>query len=187
MVSQTAIQRIDKYLYEIPKSYRDDMRVSARFYADPVLLEHMLGDKSLEFIYFPWVHWPETMLTYLKEDRILFPCDLFSSHLATSDLYVTDEGQIYEASKRFYAEIMMPFRTNIQKSWDKLDDYQIDIIAPSHGPLHHRPEFIRQAYHEWVFSEPKNTVVLPYISMHGSTRLMVEYFVGALIERGVTV
>ena len=146
-----------------------------------------LGDRNLEFIHFPWVHWPETMLTYLKEDRILFPCDLFGSHLATSDLYVTDEGQVYEAAKRYYAEIMMPFRTNIQKSWGKLDNYKIDIIAPSHGPMYGKPEFIMQAYNSWIFDEPKNTVVLPYISMHGSTRLMVEYLVGALVHRGVTV
>jgi flavorubredoxin len=146
-----------------------------------------LGGKTLEFIHFPWVHWPETMLSYLREDRILFPCDFFGAHLATSDIYVTDEGQAYESAKRYYAEIMMPFRTNIQKSWNKLDGYTIDIIAPSHGPLHKKPQFIMGAYKDWVFSEPKNTVVLPYISMHGSTRLMVNHLVEALIENGVTV
>jgi flavorubredoxin len=146
-----------------------------------------LGGKTLEFIHFPWVHWPETMLSYLKEDKILFSCDLFGAHLATSDLYVTDEGQAYESAKRYYAEIMMPFRTNIQKSWDKLDEYPMNIIAPSHGPLHKKPEFITGAYKDWVFSEPKNTVVLPYISMHGSTRLMVNHLVAALIDKGVTV
>jgi flavorubredoxin len=146
-----------------------------------------LGDRTLEFIHAPWVHWPETMLTYLREDKILFPCDFFGSHLATTDLYVTDEGQVYEAAKRYYAEIMMPFRTTIQKNLEKVKDYAIDIIAPSHGPMHDRPEFILKAYHSWAFDEPKNIVVLPYISMHGSTRKMVEYFVGALAQRGVTV
>ncbi|MFC1948733.1 FprA family A-type flavoprotein [Chloroflexota bacterium] len=146
-----------------------------------------LGDRTLEFIHAPWVHWPETMLTYLKEDRILFPCDFFGSHLATSDLYVTDEGQVYEASKRYYAEIMMPFRTTIQKNLDKIKDYKIDIIAPSHGPMHDRPEFIISAYRSWAFDEPKNIVVLPYVSMHNSTRRMVEHFVEALIDRGITV
>jgi len=146
-----------------------------------------LGDKTLEFIYAPWVHWPETMLTYLREDRILFPCDLFGSHLASTDLYVADEGQVYEAAKRYYAEIMMPFRTSIEKHLEKLSSYQIDIIAPSHGPLHNRPSFIMEAYRSWVSGPLKNVVVLPYISMHGSTRAMVEYFVGALIEKGVGV
>ena len=146
-----------------------------------------LGDRTLEFIHAPWVHWPETMLTYLREDKILFPCDFFGSHLATSDLYVTDGGQVYEAAKRYYAEIMMPFRTNIQKNLEKIRDYAIDIIAPSHGPVHDKPEFILKAYHSWAFDEPKNIVILPYISMHGSTRKMVEYLVEALVQRGVTV
>ncbi len=88
-----------------------------------------LGDRTLEFIHYPWVHWPDTMLSYLREDKILFPCDFFGSHLATSNMYVTDEGRAYESAKRYYAEIMMPFRTNIQRQWDKLADYDIQIIA----------------------------------------------------------
>ena len=146
-----------------------------------------LGDKTLEFIHAPWVHWPETMLTYLREDRILFPCDLFGSHLATTDMYVADEGRVYEAAKRYFAEIMMPFRTSIEKHLEKLSSYKIDVIAPSHGPLHDKPSFILEAYRSWVSGPPKNIVVLPYISMHGSTQKMVEYFVGALAGRGVTV
>jgi flavorubredoxin len=146
-----------------------------------------LGDKTLEFIYAPWVHWPETMLTYLREDRILFPCDLFGSHLATTDSYVSDEGQVYEAAKRYYAEIMMPFHTIIEKHLEKLNSYKIDVIAPSHGPMYDKPSFILEAYRSWVFGPLKNIVVLPYISMHGSTQKMVEYFVGTLANRGVTV
>ena len=146
-----------------------------------------LGDKTLEFIHAPWVHWPETMLTYLREDKILFPCDLFGSHLATTDLYIADEGQVYEAAKRYFAEIMMPFRTSIEKHLEKLNSYKIDIIAPSHGPMYDKPSFIMEAYRSWVSGPPKNIVVLPYISMHGSTQKMVEYFVGALVDRGVAV
>ncbi len=146
-----------------------------------------LGKRTLEFIHAPWVHWPETMLTYLREEKILFSCDFFGSHLATSDLFVVDEEQVYEAAKRYYAEIMMPFRTSIQKNLEAVKSYTIDIIAPSHGPLYDRPEFIIKAYRSWAFDEPKNIVVLPYISMHGSTRKMVEHFVGALVQRGVTV
>jgi len=146
-----------------------------------------LGDKTLEFIHAPWVHWPETMLTYLREDKILFPCDLFGSHLATTDLYVTDEGQVYEAAKRYFAEIMMPFRTSIEKHLEKLNTYKLDIIAPSHGPIYNKPSFITEAYRNWVFGPLRNIVVLPYISMHGSTQKMVEHFVGALVDKGVTV
>jgi len=61
------------------------------------------------------------------------------------------------------------------------------MIAPSHGPIHDKPDFIFEAYRDWVYSPPKNIVLLPYISMHGSTKKMVEYFVDALVERGITV
>jgi flavorubredoxin len=146
-----------------------------------------LGGRTLEFIHAPWVHWPETMLTYLREDKILFPCDFFGSHIATTDMFVRDAGQEYEAAKRYWAEIMMPFRLQIQKNLEKIKDYKIDIIAPSHGPLHDKPQYIIDAYHSWAYDEPGNIVVLPYISMHGSTRAMVAYLVEALARRGVTV
>jgi len=146
-----------------------------------------LGDKTLEFIHAPWVHWPETMLTYLRDDRILFPCDFFGAHLATSELYVTDRDQLYESAKRYYAEIMMPFRAVIQNNLQKIKDYKIDVIAPSHGPVHDKPEYILEAYRSWAYDEPKNIVILPYVSMHGSTAKMVNYFTGALMDRGVSV
>ncbi len=146
-----------------------------------------LGNKTLKFIHTPWVHWPETMVTYLQEDHILFTCDFFGSHLATTDLYVTDEARVYEAAKRYYAEIMMPFRKIIQKNLEKIKDHEIDLIAPSHGPIYDRPTFIIDAYRDWVSDVPKNVVVLPYISMHGSTEKMVTYLVSALAEKGVTV
>jgi len=100
-----------------------------------------LGDKTLQFIYLPWVHWPETMGTYLKEDKILFPCDFFGAHLATSSLFVDDEAAVYESAKRYYAEIMMPFRRQINNNLAKLESIEIEIIAPSHGPVHNRPSW----------------------------------------------
>ncbi len=146
-----------------------------------------LGDKTLQFIYLPWVHWPETFATYLQEDKILFSCDFFGSHLATSSLFVDDEAIVYEAAKRYYAEIMMPFRRQINTNMAKLESMEIDIIAPSHGPVHNRPNFIVDAYRDWASDAVKNEVVLPYVSMHGSTAKMVSYFTDALIDRGIKV
>jgi len=145
-----------------------------------------LGDLTLKFVYLPWVHWPETIVTYVPQEKLLFSCDFFGSHLATSDVYA-DEGRVYEPAKRYYAEIMMPFRAIIEKNLEKLQAYKIKTIAPSHGPLYANPQFIMEAYREWVSGVPKNKVVLPYVSMHDSTRRMVEHLVSALVERGVAV
>jgi flavorubredoxin len=147
----------------------------------------LLGNKTLEFIFCPWVHWPETMITYLPEDKILFTCDFFGSHLATSELFATDKALIYEAAKRYYAEIMMPFRIPIQKNIEKIQDLQIDIIAPSHGPLYNQPSVILDAYREWISDMVKNEVVIGYVSMHDSTHKMVEYLVDILIQQGIRV
>ena len=149
--------------------------------------EISLGDKTLRFIYTPWVHWPETMVTYLVEDEILFSCDFFGSHLATADLYLTDEGIVYEAAKRYFAEIMMPFRKIIKRNLKKISNLKIKLICPSHGPIYNKPDFILKAYEDWIADKPKNVVVIPYVSMHGSTKKMVEYLVSALIKEGITV
>ncbi len=149
--------------------------------------EIALGGKTLKFIYTPWVHWPETMVTYLKEDRILFSCDFFASHLATTEMFVRDEPQAYKAAKRFFAEIMMPFRPVVAKNLDKLEPYAIDMIAPSHGQIYDNPAFIVDAYRKWVGSEPHNLVCIPYVTMHGSTHIMVEHLTDQLVSRGVVV
>jgi len=146
-----------------------------------------LGDKTLEFIHAPWVHWPETMVAYLKEDKILFSCDFFGSHIPTTDLYASDEARVYEAAKRYYAEIMMPFRNVIKKNLERIASYDIAIIAPSHGPIYPRPSFIIDAYKDWVEGPLKNLVVLPYISMHNSTKQMVDFLISSLVEKGVSV
>jgi flavorubredoxin len=146
-----------------------------------------LGDKTLEFIHTPWVHWPETMVTYLREDKILFSCDFFGSHIATSDLFVMDQGRVHEAAKRYFAEIMMPFRSIIAKNMEKLKGYDIQMIAPSHGQIYDRPAWIMEAYQDWVAGDPHNLVVLPFVSMHGSTRKMVDHLTAALVERGIRV
>ncbi len=149
--------------------------------------ELSLGNKTLKFIFTPWVHWPETMVTYLIEDKILFSCDFFGSHYATSSLFAREGEKLLEDAKRYYAEIMMPFRNVIVKNIEKIADLNIDIIAPSHGPLYRKPSFIINAYKEWISDDVKNEVIIPYVSMHGSTEKMVEYFIDLLVDRGIEV
>ncbi len=143
-----------------------------------------LGDKTLQFIMAPWVHWPETMLTYLIENKILFPCDLFGSHLAVSNIF-SENGKLYNAAKRYYAEIMMPFRNKIRQHMEKISKFDIKMIAPSHGPIYKNPEFILNAYRDWISDDVKNEAVIAYVSMHGSVEKMVEHFIDSLTKQGV--
>ena len=149
--------------------------------------EISLGDKTLKFFITPWVHWPETMVTYLIEDRILFSCDFFGSHLATSELFAEQGEELLRSAKRYYAEIMMPFRANIKKNMEKISSLDMEMIAPSHGPIYKNPDFIISAYEDWISDRVKNKVVVFYVSMHGSTENMVMHFVDLLMERGIPV
>jgi len=149
--------------------------------------EISLGNKTLTFMMSPWVHWPDTMFTYVPEDKIIFTTDFMGSHLATSDLFVTNEGLVYEAAKRYFAEIMMPFRTHVQKYTKQLKNMDIEIIATSHGPLYDNPQFILDAYADWSSDEVKGEVIVPYVSMYNSTGMMVDYFTNKLIEKGIKV
>ncbi len=146
-----------------------------------------LGDKTIEFVFTPWVHWPETFCSYLPENKILFSCDFFGTHMASSDLFVQDQAEVYKSAKRYFAEIMMPFRTAIAGNIKKISKLNIEIIAPSHGCLYDRPGFIVDAYKEWISDEVKNEVVVAFASMHGSTKAMTNCLVDALIDRGISV
>ena len=146
-----------------------------------------LGGRSLRFIHFPWVHWPETMLTSCPEARTLFPCDLFGSHLATNELVVADPGELIPAARLYYAQIMMPFRRQIAKRLNRVEELELDRICPSHGPVHGDPAATLDAYRGWVGDGVRNTVVLPFISMHESTRIMVDMLIDALTDRGIKV
>jgi flavorubredoxin len=146
-----------------------------------------LGGRTLQFIFAPWVHWPETMFTHLREDKILFTCDFLGSHRATSDLFSTDEHATYLAAKRYYAEIMVPYRAKLGAYLDKIEALAPDMIAPSHGPVHNRPRFIIDAHREWIADKPKNVALVAYVSMHGSTKMLADRLVNSLIAAGVGV
>ena len=149
--------------------------------------ELSLGNKTLKFMTTPWVHWPDTMLAYCKEDKTLFSCDLFSSHYATSELFLTNFAEGEVLAKRFFAEIMMPFRPSIRDYLDRLAALDIEIIAPGHGPCIKPASHIISLYQTWASDETENLVVIPYVSMHGSVARMVQHFADVLIENGIRV
>lgn len=145
-----------------------------------------LGGLTLEFIMAPWVHWPETQFTWLAQERVLFTCDFLGSHLATSSLF-SDRDEVLPGARRYYAEIMMPFRTSQPKYLDRIESLSPEFICTSHGPVHKKPFFIMDAYREWSSDKVKNIVVLPWVSMHGSTEAMAGHLIDSLIARGVDV
>lgn len=144
-----------------------------------------LGNKTLQFVMAAWVHWPETQFTYLQEDEILFTCDFLGGHVTSSELFVEDETLSYKEAKLYYADILMPFRKNIKGIFKKIENIKVGMVAPSHGQVWKNPEFIINAYKNWISDDVKNLVVIPYVSTHDTVSKMVDYFVDALTDRGV--
>ncbi len=149
-----------------------------------------LGDKTLQFHLTPFVHWPDTMFTYVVEDKFLFTCDYLGAHYTfkEGEFYAPETTEYIQGAKRYYAEIMMPFRTHCQKYVTKIEEeIKPEIVAPSHGGVYKNPKFILNAYKTWASDVPKNKVVIPYVSMYGSVKAMAEYLAKKLEGLGVEV
>jgi flavorubredoxin len=145
-----------------------------------------LGGKTLRFIEAPMLHWPETMFTYLQEDKILFPCDFFGAHLAEG-VYDDEVEDLLVHAQRYFGEIMMPFRTMEQKALEKIRDLEIGIIAPSHGPIHRNVERILNAYKRWVNGETKRKAIIVYVTMWNSTEKMIKVMADTLAAEGIEI
>ncbi len=143
-----------------------------------------LGDKTLKFIEAPMLHWPETMFTYLQEDKILFPCDFFGSHSA-GGMYDDELDDLLVYAQRYFGEIMMPFRSMGQKAMEKIKNLEIKMIAPSHGPVHRNPDRILNAYRKWVNGETKRKAIVVYVTMWRSTEKMIKSVVETLASEGI--
>lgn len=146
-----------------------------------------LGDKTLKFILAPWVHWPDTMFTYIKEDKMLFTCDFLGAHYTSYELYSDNSPALEASAKRYYAEIMMPFRTFAAKYVQLIKSMEIDMILPSHGPIYKDFQFIVDLYEDWTSDKVDNLVVIPYVSMYDSTKLLAEHLTKSLKDKGINV
>lgn len=149
--------------------------------------ELSLGDKTLKFILAPWVHWPDTMFTYIKEDKMLFTCDFLGAHYTSFDLYADNSIELECSAKRYYAEIMMPFRTFAAKYIKLIKSMDVDMVLPSHGPIYKDPAFIIDLYENWTSGSVDNLVIMPYVSMYDSTKMMAEYLAKSLRDKGINI
>ncbi|MBO8430505.1 FprA family A-type flavoprotein [Spirochaetes bacterium] len=149
--------------------------------------ELSLGDKTLRFMIAPGVHWPDTMFTYLVEDNLLCTCDFLGAHYTfkEDEIFAPDSKELEHSAKRYYTEIMMPFRGVCKKYTQQVKDLNPDMILPSHGPIYKNPKFILDLYADWTADEGKNLVLLPYVSMYGSTEEMIDYLVEKLNAKGI--
>ena len=148
-----------------------------------------LGGKTLKFVDAPWLHWPETIFTYLEEDKILFPCDFFGSHLAVGEFYADEYGNenTLDMAKLYFAEIMMPFRKPGQTAIEKVKKLGPKMIAPSHGMIWREPKIILDEYAKWTSEKFQRKVMIVYVSMWGSTEKMVLALRDALVKKDITV
>jgi flavorubredoxin len=140
-----------------------------------------LGGKTLSFIPAPFLHWPDSIYTYLEEDKILFTCDSFGAHYAHDAILlstVTAKDDYKKALKYYYDMIFGPFKQHMLNAIAKIEDLDIDVIANGHGPvLDENPMEIVQLSKEWSTEHnpnPKKTIIVPYVSAYGYTRAMAE-------------
>ena len=150
-----------------------------------------LGGKKLTFKLTPYMHWPDTMMEYLHEDKILFSCDGFATHL-TADTIFDDEltEDMDEDFWYYYDAIMRPFTGYIRRNLPKLDAFDIKMIAPSHGPmLRKNPVAYIDKYKEWTADKTEgiNHITVFYASNYGNTQRLATMLTDCLEKDGFEV
>jgi anaerobic nitric oxide reductase flavorubredoxin len=149
-----------------------------------------LGKRKLAFIPTPMLHWPDSMCTYLVEDKLLFSMDAFGQHIATSQRFddEVDMSVVMQEASKYYANILMPFGDLIVKAVNKLGGVKIDMIAPSHGIIwrSHIKDIV-ESYAKWGKGETAAKALVIYDTMWGSTQKMALAIVNGIVGEGVDV
>ncbi len=148
--------------------------------------ELSLGNKTLQFMIAPGVHWPDTMFTYIKEDNIICTCDFLGAHYIFDDVFAVPCDDLEKSAKKYFAEIMMPFSFVCRRYVKQIRDLNVEMVLPSHGPVHKNPDYILNLYEDWAGEKGKNLVLLPYVSMYNSTEEMIDYLAKKLNEKGIS-
>lgn len=153
------------------------------------LKELSLGKNTLKFISSPNLHWPDTMFTYVEEKNVLFTCDVMGSHYCPEGSVIDKyEDDYYKEMKYYFEVIMGPFKRFVNMGLDRIKDLKIDVVAPSHGPVHlHDIEKSIELYRQWAKEEPigEKMVQVLYITAYGNTGKMAEYIAKKINEKGI--
>lgn len=136
-----------------------------------------LGGKTLKFISAPLLHWPDTIYTYVPEEKLLITCDSFGCHYSSEKIFndlIEDKEKYMDALKYYFDCIMGPFKPYVLKACDKIENLPIDIICPGHGPiLRDNPKKIVELYKNWSIDEDifkKKEITICYVSAYGYTK-----------------
>ncbi|MEM1576704.1 MAG: FprA family A-type flavoprotein [Archaeoglobaceae archaeon] len=130
-----------------------------------------IGKRTLMFLDMTMLHWPDSIATYVVEDKILFSNDAFGQHVASEERFAEELGveEALKWAKLYYANILMPLATLIKKKLEELKGVEVKLIAPSHGVAWRDPKIIIEHYRKWADFETENKVVVVYDTMWGST------------------
>ena len=149
-----------------------------------------LGEKTLKFVLTPWVHWPETMMTYDINSATLFSGDAFGTFGTLDGCYFDDEmdavAKYEDEMRRYYSNIVGKYSNMVQKAFAKLEGVEVKAICALHGPVWRKnPETVLALYDKWSKMEGEDGVVVAYASMYGATAYMADYMARKLAENGV--
>lgn len=152
--------------------------------------ELSLGYHKLKFVMTPWVHWPETMMTYDITDQVLFSGDAFGS-FGTLDGGVFDDeidfAYYEEDMRRYFSNIVGKYANMVQKAFKKLEGVPVKAVCPVHGPVwRSKPEVVLGLYDKWSKMEGENGVVIIYASMYGNTEQLADHIARKIAEQGIT-
>ena len=149
-----------------------------------------IGKRTMQFFLTPMVHWPDNMVTYIQEEKILFSNDAFGQHIATPERFDEEVGWdvLHEEAAKYYANIVFPYGDQVKKALDALFGLDVEIIAPGHGIIWRTyiPKIL-EAYQRWATNKVENRAVIVYDTMWGSTEKMAYSLRAGLEQAGVPV
>ena len=151
-----------------------------------------LGNKTLRFVSAPNLHWPDSIYTYIEEDKVLFTCDSFGAHYCTSAIFSEMSPDYLGAFKYYFDVILKPFSRFMIKAIEKIRPLEIDMICPGHGPVHRDnlreivdlTEKYSNEYLKLISGRPVKRVLIAYVSAYGYTKQAAEYIAQGIQETG---
>jgi flavorubredoxin len=148
-----------------------------------------LGSKRITFFGTPWLHWPETMMSYIESEKILFSGDAFGSFGTLDGSYFADETDIQVLDNemlRYYSNIVGKYSKYVLKALEKLSSIEPNIIAATHGPVWRKNiAGLLQKYQKWASHDAEKGVVIVFGSMYGNTEKMADTVARELVENGI--